>query len=201
MLDTLTAWNARDFIQRYVHTYGWLVQNEKKVLVYVAHADASKVRFTDIKNVEYFANAGEGVMFEFIPVNKGFFNSTLNSSCYLLERVAQKQWHRGIHNNNTQAILLKDGELAFSPINIKLLNSLFHDPISSEKAFAEWQAKKRSSLALSRHFAINGPMIQFYRTEIGKVEGNRITLNNEAVRQEVIDCVRRNKYDLEVVNG
>lgn len=198
MRDSLTSDNSRDFIQRYVGTFGWYLDDEKKerVLVYVAGVANNQVRFTNARGAEYFAKADAGVQFEFIPVNKGWFNTTVG--LYYLERHPERQWHRGIHPNNTKAFR---GNLLPQPVNFVTISTVFNHGVPLAEAFAKFKSDAAYGVALSNHFAIINADVYLFRYKIGvydKVSGV-IKLKEKLVLQELSDVIKRNRIGIEVV--
>lgn len=197
MRDTLTRENAPDFSRRYVGTYGYLVQGDKKTLVYMQKADHMETTFTDVGGYSYTVYANSGVEFEFIPVDRGFYNTV--SGTYFLHRIPARQWSRGISESNT-AVYLFSQVLSSVSCNIANLFKVFQEGIDIQQAANEWQNNKRISFALSKHFAVSNKNVLFYNANIGVVGKNKELLVNESrVAQEFSDCIRRTGVNLDVV--
>lgn len=198
MRDTLTRENAPDFARRYIGTYGYLVQGDKKTLVYMQKADHMETTFTDVGGYSYTVYANSGVEFEFIPVDRGFYNTV--SGTYFLHRIPARQWSRGISESNTAVYLLSAQGLSAISCNIANLFKVFQEGIDTQQAVNEWQNNKRASFALSKHFAVSNKYVSFYNAIIGDVTKNKvITVKESRVAQEFKDSIRRNGLNLDVV--
>lgn len=201
MRDSLTKENARDFHRRYTGTFGFFVGGNKRVLVHMAAATESEVTFMDKDNNQYLAYADSGVEFEFIPVNRGFYNT--EKQLVYLQRIPARQWQRGISATNTAASVYdpKFRTPTGINLNLKLLDEIFVHPMPLTTALQQWREGGRSSVALSKHFALVGKRIQFYSEAVGHAEKNTLTVTNHVVSQELRDCVQRQNLGFEVING
>lgn len=197
MLDTLTSKNHTDFKQRYQGTFGFLLQNDKKFLVQVTSVDKDEARFVDVKKNEYYVYADGEHMFEFIPLQRGWFNTKTN--LYYAARHPARQWHRGICESNTFLSQLNGmGSFTVVSITLKVLSEIFEHPISHIEAYKAFLDGGRAGCAISRHFALalgkfyfDNKIVGDYTKESG---GITITLSNDLIRQEVTDTIRRNGY-------
>lgn len=198
MIDTYTTNNHHDFNARYAGTYGWLLNDEdptSKSFVHLIEADGVTLHFDMGGTIVYNSKINSGVRFQFIPVNRGWFDTT-EGSVVFLERVPARQWKRGISSSNTQ--IRDSASLRQQKISYKLLHSVFtkddHKPeYSPGKAFC-----------ISRHFAINEYNAVFcFNTNVGSLYGDNIVLNNSLpILQELRDALRRVKssFTVEQVN-
>lgn len=197
MRDSLTRENAPDFARRYIGTYGYLVQGDKKTLVYMQKADHMETTFTDVGGYSYTVYANSGVEFEFIPVDRGFYNTV--SGTYFLHRVPARQWSRGISESNTAVYLLSAQGLSPIPCNIMNLFKVFQEGIDIQQAVNEWQNNKRVSFALSKHFAVSNKYVLFYNANIGTVgKSKAMVVDEPRVAQEFSDCIRRTGVNLDI---
>ncbi len=199
MKTSLTSRNHTDWARRYTGTYGWLHKdNNKKLLVYVQNVNSQQVTFTR-DDLEYYAMVDSGVNFEFIPVNRGWYNSK-SGNVYFLCRHPMRQWKRGICSDNTVVTTSESPLYGAVRVGWGVLSDIFD---GVEDPWANVDINKRA-VALSKTFAIslNGTFY-FYDQVVGKVTNNKIVLNNDLVHQEVIDMCRRNNYQfqVEVANG
>lgn len=201
MLDTLTQFNSRDFSARYNGTYGWLVKDDqRKHLVYISAVHPEKVEFTDRHGGKYHANAGQQVMFDFLPVDRGWFVGS-SGKLYLLRRVPARQWHRGICDANTTIAIVHSNNasnkdrLYAHECSLEILDDIFGE-VKDRYFF-----KSGSSCALSQQFAIVGNILYFIDREIGTVKEDKITLGEHGaiVAQELNDLINRRNYKLEVL--
>jgi len=197
MKDTLTSNNHQDFRARYQGTYGYYVDpdTDKRLPVYVASSNQSRVTFNDIDGRELHVRADSGIEFEFIPVDRGFFQ--VEDQVFYLERVPARQWKRGICNENTRAYLLEDTLRNFAANYLEIISKM--SPLDCRLG---WYSNKEGyPVALSKHFAISvANVLYFYNKEIGTVDHatNSIKLYNDMLLQEVTDLFRRNNMDVKV---
>jgi len=191
MLDTYTSDNGRDFNARYVETFGWLVADGRRHFVYINNVDHDAVHFSKGGKLLYNAKIDAGVTFEFIPVDRGWYN-TINGEVLYLSRVPARQWKRGISSNNTQ---IREGERMTSRgVEYDVLNSIFCE----ENEQHRYRAGR--ACALSKHFAINANgNVWFYNNIIGAIKGDTITLDTTLVATELSDVITRNNIPLKVL--
>lgn len=189
MLDTFNSSNHRDFGPRYANTFGWLVDEKSgtKKLIQITEVQTDRVFFKTNTSQVYHANLDSSVVFEFIQVKQGWFNSTDGES-YLLSRSPARQWKRGISNSNTTVQRLRDS--CGLDVSYKLLDQL------------KWEEDgyNQAEGAISKHFAIcPAGSFYFYSQIIGKVKEKTITLYTRLVHQELTDLIRRKNLSFEVV--
>lgn len=208
MIDTPTSNNHRDFNARYSGTFGFLHTDQgSKILVRVGTVNQQKVHFTDIKGQDYFALLDKNVMFEFIPVNRGYYNT--RSGTVLLMRVPARQWHRGICTSNTKCLVETYtgnlGNINGTDHFFSVLHDVFVEPLQDTKfCFDRWKEGARHGVALSKFFYLDTKRnLQFLNSRVGIYdrETNKLILTNTLVEQEVKDVVRRLNLDIEVQNG
>ena len=197
MLETFTSNNSSDFNQRYCGTYGWLLKNGSRRLVYLENIYDDILYFNvGNENDSYYAKINSGTFFEFIPVNKGWFNSN-NDRCYFLCRKPARQWKRGISPNNTTIYdPLYGGHI---DITYNVLSSIFN--LDYTKYNYPLEFKKG---ALSNHFCLDkNNVLFFYEAPIGFYDavGKQFILNNDLVAQELKDLISRNNWNIEVSYG
>lgn len=198
MIDSLTSANHRDFGARYKGTWGYyLADSGNKLLVKVHEVSQKEVKFADIDGSIYTGFADMGLKFEFIPVNKGFFNG--DKCVYWFERIPARQWQRGISANNTHVSFF-DGNFAKANIE-KAVDVVFNPQKSTLGVYESWRFYcdgKRSAVALSKHFALGDGMVFFYKQNIGTITDHTITLTQDVVAQELRDVIARNGLNIEV---
>lgn len=197
MRDTLTRENSNDFNRRYIGTYGYLIQENKKTLVYMNSSSHEETTFSDVGGHTYVVYADSGVEFEFIPVDRGFYNTV--SGTYFMYRIPARQWSRGISNTNTAVYSINAGGMNAIGCTIENLYKIFQGGIDIQQAASEWGYKKREAFALGKHFAVLDTSVLFYTTTIGTVDKNkRIIIKESRVAQEFQDNLRRNNIILDV---
>ncbi len=197
MRDSLTRENARDFRQRYLGTYGFYTTTNKRLLVKMTEINERKVTFMDAQRNEFFAYADTKVEFEFIPVDRGFYNS--QEDAVLLTRVPSRQWSRGISDNNTTVQKMGKGGLIPIQLSMDLLNGIFVGSPDMEMCLKQYLEGKRQTVALSKYFALSPDGLYFYEARVGTREGDTLTLQNDQVYQEVSDLIRRNSLPFTLI--
>ena len=127
MHDTFTSDNARDWQQRYGNTFGFLIKGDDRVLVQFTDQTDEHVYFrTEPEGNAYHAKINSGIRFEFIQVDNAWFNGK-SGNVYLLSRVPNRQWRRGICKMNTSIMSLSsDGGLNQISVSFKVLNDIYH---------------------------------------------------------------------------
>ena len=197
MKDSLTSNNHHDFRARYQSTFGYYVDPDtgKRLPVFVANCNQYRVTFNDIDGRELHVKVDSGIEFEFIPVDRGFFQ--VDEEVYYLERVPARQWKRGICNENTRPYSLTDALHSCLANYLHIISKMY--PINCSTA---WRSSKEGyPVALSKHFAISAAnVLYFYNKEIGTVDHttDTIKLNNDMLLQEVTDLFRRNNLNVKV---
>lgn len=200
MLDSLTSANHTDFRQRYENTFGWfLPKDASKIFVHVANVGDRGVVFKDSKNREFTIFRDSGLNFEFIQVSRGWFNGP--NETYYLARHPARQFHRGISGNNTAVYHLHKGILMNIGCSMKVLSDVFENSVSLQKAVEEFIAKGRASLAISPHFCCTMDGNFFFNDRVvGRFNENTIHLDENTIRQEVGDVLRRNNLPIQLIH-
>ena len=194
MKATYTRYNARDFIQRYVDTYGWLLRDDgTRKFVHITQAEEGRLYYETDGSAEFYALRDRGQIFEFIPVNKGWFNGT--DGPVFLSRVPARQWKRGISGSNTEIQKFTDGVLINYILNYTELSKVFNDDFNVKNYPDTFKPG-----ALSKHFCLVNNNLWFYDTVIGILEGTTFKLSNDIVAQELKDLIKRKGWQLHVEN-
>jgi len=189
MLDSLANDNWEDFRQRYNHTYCWLVRGAERLFVYLNDIDSERVKFSMGNGMTFAANADSGTTFEFIPIDRGWYNTT-DGSVLHLSRVPERQFRRGISDGNT---ILADASLFPTDLSFKRLSSIFNLPKQWAQPFVEGNAN-----AFSKHFAYlpSGKLV-FHHVEIGRFNNGSFEVDHQFL-QEVSDVFRRRNLQLPI---
>lgn len=206
MIDTPTHANIADFKQRYQGVMGWL-HSEKadkgKSAVVVSSVTANKVTFKDSNDNEYYANVDTGVQFEFVPTQRAFYNTA--DTVFLVQRIPARQWKRGICVDNTDISELINGVLIGQPTTVnwrKAAFSVMTSTLPGKEALSSFFEGGRSSVALSKYFALSGNSLFFLTLLAGEFnkKTKTITLFKEfqMIRQELGDLINRNNYPFKV---
>jgi hypothetical protein len=194
MKDTLTSLNHQDFKARYVNTFGWLLKDDgTRELVHVENSNEDRVYFNAGGGKSYHANVDAGVHFEFIPVNRGWFNAT-DGNVYYLQRQPARQWKRGICDSNTAMWSITNMN---APLKVTLakLQTIFVE------GWNNWQIKNISQIpyAISRAFAISPTqLVYFYNQPVGTYSNGVISLDDTSIYQELSDTIRRRYLGIKV---
>lgn len=192
MFDTLTSRNSQDFSQRYRNTFGFLIKDGTKKLVHIDKITDDRVFFSTKEDSDWWAVADQGVQFEFLPVNRGFYN-TING-LYFVARIPARMWQRGISHNNTSIVSFKTRNWIQEHPDFNNLTDIFENEVSSQKDFSK-------PVALSRAFAVSRNTLYMFSEAIGTASKTAITLKSAAamVEQEVNDALRRSGFQVDVM--
>lgn len=190
MIVNIRQNGVRDFSQRYCDTYGWLIQGDKRRFIYVESITENKIYFNEGNDVEYFVYTDSNTTFEFIPVDRGWFNTNTGDALFLY-RCPARQWKRGISNNNTAIISYRNLLLE---VNYSTLSSVFNDDFEKNNYPKEFKTG-----ALSKHFCFDPyNRLLLYTNHVGDVVDNTIIVSNKLFLQEITDLVNRNEWDVKV---
>lgn len=189
MLDTLIADDWEDFAKRYNHTFCWLLRGTEKIFIYINNINEDKIEFSTGGTIKYTALADSGVTFEFIPVDRGWYNTSDGDIVYLT-RVPERQWRRGISINNT---MMRNSTLDLVPLSYAVLSAVFKS--TTKQTPLVFTPDK--SMVLSKHFAWSAPCnsLLFHDVFIGTFEDHMFHVRDEFI-QEVTDVFRRNNLGL-----
>ena len=197
MIDTPTSDNWRDWVSRYVNTFGFFLNKNdgstKPILVYVSAVNEQEATFTDSRGKSYSAYTDSGLMFKFIPVNRGFFRCN-QGHLYYMERRPTRQWKRGICTANTR--ISRVFGATFKDISAHsyfgVLENIFVDPVPFK------ESRDNVDIRMSKQFAVSDGHVFFYRQYIGHYMQGSIELTQPVLEQEMIELA--SKFDIKVVN-
>jgi len=195
MLDTLTVANYRDFHQRYRGTFGWLLNKDKEIPVFIRDVSETTVSFQGLSGEEYFAYADKQVMFKFLPLKRRITMGA-DGTVYSISRRPARQWRRGVCADNTFIYKLTHAGPTGCRIDVGTIANIING--SSEKV-----ANKQVVL-LSDQFAIVHNLVYLYEYAIGRLDGTtgNITIVDtkfDQFKQELRDLIRDNKLNYKVV--
>lgn len=161
MLEKFSSINARDYHQRYEGTYGFFTSDSNvrtlvKLNRVVSDADDRPfIDFVDALGANYrlLADADRG--FEFIPPKSSWYNTS--NGAVFVQRIAQRQWTRGVSRRNTQIYLLTEDGLTAVPVDFPYLTEIYakETPVEFQKLKATGK-----SFALSSQIAVHLPTNQ-----------------------------------------
>ena len=161
MFEKFTSRDAGDFRQRYLGTYGYFRRNGQQSLVRLdrINTDGShkSVEFVDcdgLRSELYPDSDDETTGFSFLPPRIAYHNTS--NGAYLLRRVAQRQYLRGISDQNMRITTVFGQAI---PVDFQILRDLFDNPITAQEAVTRVRKIQKGggerSFALSAQFAIN----------------------------------------------
>jgi hypothetical protein len=183
------AW--ADFKARYQHTFGWYEKsNKKKILVELTAIEPDQLRFVDVDGVEYTANADQGNVFTFLPVERSLSN--VGEYVWYCTRHPARQWKRGLCHSNTRIFSLGSGQ---KDVNIENVSLLFTDKQSVQDLWDKYQKGERAGVAVSDTFAFWKDTVYLYDRKIGTITKNDISLNTGLFKQELGDVMQRMNFD------
>lgn len=185
MIEIFKSATSNDFAQRYSNSYGWCDIAGKRTLVQIRDVSDKWAVVADQDGRVHEFEADAGFKFEFVPTQRGWYNTT--NTLYpvvLVTRNPQRQWARGINQNNTNIV---DHRIRRVGLGFGILSAI---------NWSKWevQPKEGTPVALSRQFMLAGTgSLYFYNRQVGDYKPKSKTLAvNELVLQEVKDLVSRN---------
>lgn len=197
MKASLTRNNHRDFQQRHQGTYGFLLVENKRILVNVTRVSSDRVDFVDVDKTPYHVFADGGVDFEFIPVRRGWVNGAAHP--YYFARVPARQYQRGISHNNTEGLYLSAAGAGPVEISFSALDDAITKTISYEEAYAKYLKGERDAVALSKHFAMTPLVFYFYNRSVGTIKNDALILSEPMLAQEISDVFRKHDITKRIV--
>ena len=198
MFEKFLTKNAGDFRQRYKGTFGFYHRDNTKTLVRLDSIDLERkrVQFVDIRGNDYTLNMNhdDDIGFTFIAPKAQWHNTSYGA--LLCQRIPQKQYRRGICENNTQ-LLGSSGSNA--GISFQTLDAVFVNPLNLKQAMEKHQA-----YAIAPQFLVDLDKKRvkcnnFVIGSVGKDNKNifHVKLDDpDLFRQEVTDAFRRSNLEL-----
>lgn len=192
MFDSLTSTNGRDFDQRYRNTYGFLHKDGAKKLIFITKIDSGRVFFTTADGESWWAQSDQQVMFEFLPLDRGFHNT--ENGLFFVTRVPARMWQRGIARNNTSVYQFKTRNWQQVEPSFESLSSIFEKPTEPDKALSR-------PTAISKYFAMSRGTVFLFSEAVGSYTKSKISLKPQAaiIEQELNDSLRRANFEMPVV--
>jgi hypothetical protein len=204
MWEKFTSDNAGDFRQRYQGTFGFFRKDNAPPvlakLTFVEHI----VGFVDKRGQTYevFPDRPGEIGFEFLPPRAGWTNAM--EGAFYTERVAQRQFSRGVCERNTRIYQLVEKGFATQPINFNTLEKVYEIKADNLAAWNLFVAGAIPSYSISREFAMTKERVFVYSAECGTVKSLSATkvvvaLEDDALfRTELSDAFRKIGVTLEV---
>lgn len=203
MFEKFTSLGSADFKQRYIGTYGFFKEGEKKTLVQISAITRDTVHFTDRNNSGYHLKADSlsDVGFEFIPPKSSYYNIA-GGDPVLVTRVPARQYSRGVCDKNT---MIRKLNLGGQEIGFNMLAAIFESKETVASALSSGY-KDMLGFAVSPQFAVSfmNKDLRCFDHSIGSVEYNgdlfQINLDQPEVwSTEIKDAFTRNNLKVEFV--
>ena len=194
MLDTLTSENYRDFSQRYRNTFGWLVNKNKEIPIYIREVSDTTVAFQSLTGEEYFAYADKEVIFKFMPLKRRI-TIGVDGAAYVVSRHPARQWRRGVCADNTRLYKLQmDGPRSIR-VDVATINNLIA---------ADNPKTLPNVVKLSDQFAVVGSIVYLYEYLIGTFNATThdIVVEKKYLNfvQELRDAIRNSGLNYRILN-
>jgi hypothetical protein len=104
--------------------------------------------------------------FEFLPPKSMWYNTV--EGAVFCQRLAMKQFQRGITGKSLEISVAKKGELLPVKINFPILSNIYEKAVSPKDALPV--LLKDKSLAISSQFALDQGVVYLFKEIIGKYE-------------------------------
>lgn len=154
MFEKFTSENQENFRQRYEGTFGFFRNEDKKrLLVKIVGAEARRCTFQNADGIEFYLNPDveSDIGFEFLSPKSAWYNTA--DGAMFTQRLATRQFQRGITGKNTMIYLAKNGGLAQVAVNFHSLSKIFDSKFSKEDILSAFKSGK--SIAISPSFALD----------------------------------------------
>lgn len=183
MFEKFLAENANDFRQRYEGTYGYFVNREsnKRVFAQIRSIDLDArprmVHFMDARGLDFSvrSDADADIGFEFLPAKSSFYNTA--KGLYYTQRVAARQFYRGIKSSNTMVYKIENGVWNQLRVDFNSLVPIFEECLEWDKLNIKG-VNASTNLALSSSFCLSGGNLFVFSDKIGELFGEFIQLND-----------------------
>lgn len=198
MREEFTRNGATDFQRRYLGTYGFFVAGEgKKVLVQVDGVSEEQVQFRDKNKNPYTANADQGNVFEFMPVERGLYDC--GDDMIAMERKPARQWKRGVCAENTSLWMFSRGD--WGTVTFDRLAATFTARAKKdmETNLQDWLNGKRRGVAFTQQFGAWDGNLYLYYNKIGTITPDKkLCVVNPLFGQELKDVMRDTELNFKV---
>lgn len=167
MFEKFLSNNVENFAQRYMGTFGFFRDaKRKRLLVKLTDVRNDRCEFVDASGIPFHVvpDASEDVGFEFLPPRSSWYNT--DRGAVYTERIAQRQFQRGLSSKNINMFLLK-GILTPIKVDFQNLSAVFEAKEDTKGSLVALD--KSMSFALSPQFALDpSGVVMLYRDPIGK---------------------------------
>lgn len=169
MFEKFLSGNADNFRQRYEGTYGFYRDASGKRILARIDVVGQTCSFIDSKGVTYTLNPDTQteIGFLFLPP-KAEYHNTRYGAMYV-QKIAQRQWQRGICQRNTAIYQLRGGTFSIRPVDFANLSAIYEDESapSFKEAFRKFKNGEGTSVAISRQFALCTNAVYLFTEVIG----------------------------------
>lgn len=193
MREEFTRSGSVDFSRRYQGTFGYFCSGEKKVLVSVETVGENSVHFLDKHKNPYTANADQGNVFEFLPVEQGLYDCG-DDLIHVCRRPA-RQWKRGICLENTNLYSFNNRQAV--GVTFARLESIFGEKPKVANLYKQVMAGQRRGCALNTQFGIHDNAVYCYNRMVGSRTKDTLTVEG-LWQQELRDIARDLGLDFKV---
>lgn len=167
MFEKFLSANLESFKQRYEGTYGFYRdEKRKRLLVRLDSISGEECSFTNSDGIDFKLrpDTSRDIGFEFLPPKSAWYNTP--EGAVWTQRIAQRQFSRGVTNKNLEILLLDKGVLLPQRVDFKTLGNIYERPIPPAMAIKEFGNGK--SMALSHAFALSASeRIYLFKEVIG----------------------------------
>jgi hypothetical protein len=196
MFEKFLSVHAADFRQRYEGTFGfYTVDGKRKFLALLESIDLDRhvVYFRDEKGVSYSVNAdaSRDIGFEFLPPASAFYNT--EKGIFFMERVASRQFKRGVSSANMKAFLIKDNGFNQASISFPSLVPVYEQEVPLLRVAKDFKENKTYVMAISPNFLLCPVGLYVFKELIGNYNyKNKLTLSPKGNQfaTEVKDALR-----------
>jgi len=196
MFEKFLSASSGDFRQRYEGTYGYYKDDKgNRLLAWLTAITDRTCMFTDARGLEYKLNVDtqKDIGFEFLPPKAGYFNT--DRGAMLVQRIAQRQFQRGVSGKNISINLLEHGRLIGQRVDFPLIERIYDKNLPVKEARTLFETGKLPSWAVSPQFCCDAKHVWVLAEVIGKYhnDGEKyiVSLNEKCLfRTELIDAFK-----------
>lgn len=161
-------------------------------MVRIDLVDTAGVRLFDQEGNIHVVYEKDNVPFEFIPTSRGWYNMKNGNLPVLLSRIPQKQYRRGICEDNTRAVDARGGrkEIGF-PLLLNLDKEYYFD-------------SKLRGCAISPVFCLYNSGVYFFNRHMGNyyISNGKVNAKvSDLIYQELSDVSSRKQLPISVTSG
>lgn len=193
MFEKFLSENADNFRQRYEGTYGFYRDGTKRLLVKLVSISPDQCQFVDGRDVMFSIRPDhpDNIGFEFLPPKAQWYNTKIHGAVHT-QRLAHRQFQRGVTSKTLEIMRLKGGALHPIRVDFRNLSAIYEDGMKPDEAFPS--LKEGGSVAISGQFALGSGIVYLLKEPIGTYiqDGKRFTFKLEEPqlwRTEISDAL------------